>query len=163
MIWKIQQAMQDDAIRTARIHPAVHPGNRDEVFIWQKFPARLPRSRKPSQPALSYEHIGKARSRKPGQPGRPGSFEEAISECFWPTLFQTTQISRRINKLSDNLTSLSIFSLNIKPFLWKYHTLPTLFWAALILLRSKPRKCLIAMTSLLTWTERRLLRLFCKL
>ena len=45
MMWKIQQAMQDDAIRTARIHPAVHPGNRDEVFIWQKFPARLPRSR----------------------------------------------------------------------------------------------------------------------
>ena len=27
--------MQDDAIRTARIHPVVHPGNRDEVFIWQ--------------------------------------------------------------------------------------------------------------------------------
>ena len=36
-MWKIQQAMQDDAIRTARIHPAVHPGNRDEVFIWQNF------------------------------------------------------------------------------------------------------------------------------
>ena len=29
--------MQDDAIRTARIHPAVLPGNRDEVFIWQNF------------------------------------------------------------------------------------------------------------------------------
>ena len=27
MMWKIQQAMQDDAIRTARIHPAIHPGN----------------------------------------------------------------------------------------------------------------------------------------
>ena len=25
MMWKIQQAMEDDAIRTARIHPAVHP------------------------------------------------------------------------------------------------------------------------------------------
>ena len=36
-MWKIQQATQDDAIRTARIHPAVHPGNRDEVFIWQNF------------------------------------------------------------------------------------------------------------------------------
>ena len=64
MMWKIQQAMQDDAIRTARIHPAVHPGNRDEVFIWQNFqPAyrdlgwKKPRSREPSQPALSYEHI----------------------------------------------------------------------------------------------------------
>ena len=33
MMWKIQQAMQDDAIRTARIHPAIHPGNRDDVFI----------------------------------------------------------------------------------------------------------------------------------
>ena len=39
-----------------------HPGNRAEVFIWQNFPARLarsglekPRSREPSQPALSYE------------------------------------------------------------------------------------------------------------
>ena len=37
MIWKMQQAMQDDAIRTARIHLAIHPGNRDEVFIWQNF------------------------------------------------------------------------------------------------------------------------------
>ena len=36
MMWKIQQAMQDDAIRTARIHPAVYP-DRDEVFIWQNF------------------------------------------------------------------------------------------------------------------------------
>ena len=31
MMWKIQQAMQDDVIRTANIHP----GNRAEVFIWQ--------------------------------------------------------------------------------------------------------------------------------
>ena len=37
MMWKIQQAMQDDAIWTARIHLAIHPGNRDEVFIWQNF------------------------------------------------------------------------------------------------------------------------------
>ena len=36
MMWKIQQAMQDDAIRTARIHPAFIRGNQDEVFIWQK-------------------------------------------------------------------------------------------------------------------------------
>ena len=33
MMWKIQQAMQDDVIRTANIHP----GNRAEVFIWQNF------------------------------------------------------------------------------------------------------------------------------
>ena len=37
MMCKIQQAMQDDAIRTTRIHPAVHPGNQDEVFIGQNF------------------------------------------------------------------------------------------------------------------------------
>ena len=42
MMWKIQQAMQDDAIRAARIHPAVHPGNRDEVFIWQNFQPAYP-------------------------------------------------------------------------------------------------------------------------
>ena len=55
---------KDDAIWTARIHPAVYPVNRDEVFIWQNFqPAyrdlglEKPRSREPSQPALSYEHI----------------------------------------------------------------------------------------------------------
>ena len=63
MMWKIQQEMQDDAIRTARIHPALHPGNRDEVFIWQNFqPAyrkrlKKARTREPSQPALSYERI----------------------------------------------------------------------------------------------------------
>ena len=57
MMWKIQQAMQDDAEFIRRIHP----GNRAEVA---KFSARLPRSRlekprsrEPSQPALSYEHI----------------------------------------------------------------------------------------------------------
>ena len=31
MMWKIQQAMQDDAEFIRRIHP----GNRAEVFIWQ--------------------------------------------------------------------------------------------------------------------------------
>ena len=36
MIWKIQQAMQDDAIPTSRIHPDIYPCNRAEVFIWQK-------------------------------------------------------------------------------------------------------------------------------
>ena len=43
-----------------------YPSNRDEVFIWQIFPAHLPisllqkpRSREPSQSALPYEHIEK--------------------------------------------------------------------------------------------------------
>ena len=34
MMWKLQQAMRDDAIWTPRIHPAVHPSKRVEVFIW---------------------------------------------------------------------------------------------------------------------------------
>ena len=63
-----------------------------------------------------------------------------ILNCFWPPLFQTNRISRSINKISENLTSLSIFTLNIKQFLWKYQMLLTLFWTALILLRSKQRK-----------------------
>ena len=33
MMWKLQQAMQDDAIRTTMTHPAVHPSKRVEVFI----------------------------------------------------------------------------------------------------------------------------------
>ena len=37
MMWKIQQAMQDDAIRTTRIHCAFIPVTGAEVFIWQNF------------------------------------------------------------------------------------------------------------------------------
>ena len=47
------------AIRAALLHAllgGIHPGNRAEVFIWQKFPARLQRSWL-EKPALSYEHI----------------------------------------------------------------------------------------------------------
>ena len=59
-----------------------------------KFPARLPRSRleeprsrEPSQPALSYEHIETFTKDlevrwdlgNRGQPGQPGSFEEALN------------------------------------------------------------------------------------
>ena len=79
MMWKIQQTMQDiaDFIRT--IHPAFIPVTGLKCS-YGKFSARLPRSRlekprsrEPSQPTLSYEHIenfykgfrGKARSRKP--------------------------------------------------------------------------------------------------
>ena len=62
---KIQQAMKDDAISTTRIHPAVHPGNRDEVFIWQNFqPAyrdlgwkNRDLGNRASPPFQSYEHI----------------------------------------------------------------------------------------------------------
>ena len=53
-----------------------------------------------------------------------GHLTSILSECFWPLLFRTNRISKRINKLSENLTVLSIFTLNIKQFLWKYHILP---------------------------------------
>ena len=62
------------------------------------------------------------------------------SECFWPPLFQTNWISRRIDKFCENLSSLNIFTLNIKQFLWKYHILPTHLWIVLVLLCSKQRK-----------------------
>ena len=58
MMWKIQQAIQDDAIRTARIHPAVHPGNHDEVFIWQNF---KPAYRDLGNRASSPSHINTSR------------------------------------------------------------------------------------------------------
>ena len=41
MMWKTQQAMQDDAIRAAIIHPDVHPGNGDEVFMYGKISSPL--------------------------------------------------------------------------------------------------------------------------
>ena len=56
MMWK---AIQGDAIQTARIHPAVHPGNRDDSCSHgkQDLGWTEPRSREPSQSALSYKHI----------------------------------------------------------------------------------------------------------
>ena len=63
--WKIQHAM--GRCRPGRQNSSrFHPGNRAEVFIWPKnfrtltdARSRLEkrRSREPSQPALSYEHI----------------------------------------------------------------------------------------------------------
>ena len=72
-----------------------------------KFPARLPRSRERSQPALSYELIEnftkdleviKARSRKPGQPGQPGSYEEAQRK-FVVNVFKVSRMSGQVPKL----------------------------------------------------------------
>ena len=83
--------MQDDTIRTVRILPAVHPGNRDEVFIWQNFePGWKNRDlgNRASQPShmnttkILQRIKGEARSRKPGQPGQPGSYEEALNRGF---------------------------------------------------------------------------------
>ena len=70
-----------------------------------KFPSRLPRSRlekqrsrQPSQPALSYEHVeiflkglrDVPRSRKPGQPGQPGSYEEALIQSKEKSKFRSS-------------------------------------------------------------------------
>ena len=64
IMWKIQQAM--GRCRPGRQNSSrFHPGNRAEVLIWPKIfkwhstRSRLEkrRSREPSQPALSYEHI----------------------------------------------------------------------------------------------------------
>ena len=64
MMCKIQQAMQDDVIRTARIHPAVHPGNQAEVLIWQNF-----------QPA--YRDLG-WKNRDLGNRASPPSYMKAL-------------------------------------------------------------------------------------
>ena len=82
--------MQDDATRTARIHPAVHPGNRDEVFIWQNFLSTLMEisGTEPARPLIRthrkcYKGFrGKARSRKPGQPGQPRSYEVSCEQAL---------------------------------------------------------------------------------
>ena len=89
------------------------PGIRAGVFIWEefeKFPARLPRSRSqkprsrlPGQPAFSYEHIeifvksGGARSRKPSQPGQPGSYEEALKVGSLGSYYWRSSFSRHPN------------------------------------------------------------------
>ena len=58
MMWKIQQAMQDDAIRTARIHPAFIRSNRDEVFIWQKSkPAEISETKHPAPSHINTSKI----------------------------------------------------------------------------------------------------------
>ena len=41
MMWKIQQLMQGDAIRTARIHATVHPGNRELKCSYGKISGHL--------------------------------------------------------------------------------------------------------------------------
>ena len=80
-MWKIQQAMQDDTIQTARIHPDVHPANRDEVFIWQISSLLTEISGTESVLPLIWTHrkfykgFSNARSRKPA-----GSYEKALLE-----------------------------------------------------------------------------------
>ena len=81
MIWKIQQAIQDNAIQTTRIHP--------DFILVTELKCSYGKIEL-SQPALSYDQIknftkdfnsnrGKARSREPGQPGQPGLCKEILS------------------------------------------------------------------------------------
>ena len=72
MMCKIQWAKQHDVIRPSN-SSRFHLGNRAKTFIGQNFPARIPRSRETSLPALSYELIKnfinkvfKASSHEPG-------------------------------------------------------------------------------------------------
>ena len=44
MMWKIQPAVEDDVIRATLFPCCFLPANRDQVFIWQNFPACLLRS-----------------------------------------------------------------------------------------------------------------------
>ena len=64
----------------------IHPSNQAEVFPWEKFPARFLRYQLSSQTTRLCEHDeiffklsrDVLRSRRPGNPGQPGSFEEAV-------------------------------------------------------------------------------------
>ena len=44
VMWKVQQAKQEDVIWDTLLPGCFLPGNWDEVFIWQNFRARFPRS-----------------------------------------------------------------------------------------------------------------------
>ena len=64
MMWKIQQSMQDDAIWTATIHPAFIPvtglkcsHGKISSPLTEISVGKSQKSRKPCQPALSYEQI----------------------------------------------------------------------------------------------------------
>ena len=92
MMWKLQQTMQDDTIWTTRIHPTVHPGNWDEVFIWpiSSLLGEISGT-KPACPFIwthqkFYKGFrSKARSWLPGQPGQPCSYEVGLKNLFAQT------------------------------------------------------------------------------
>ena len=92
MMWKMQQAKQDDA---EFIHPTFSPVTGLKCFLWKNFPPFLPRSRQPSQPALSYEHIETLikDSEVRRDLGNRGSYEEAL---FSFVCFATSQLSKSL-------------------------------------------------------------------
>ena len=99
MMRKIQQAMRDDAIWAARIHPALFMCSYGKMSSpFPDIPVGKPEfsGTEPVRP-LTWTHRkfykgfrGKARFRKPGQPGQPDSCEEALSFfCVWLLAFLT--------------------------------------------------------------------------
>ena len=101
-----------------------------------KFPARLPRSRlkkprsrRPSQPALSYEHVeiflkgsrDVPRSRKPGQPGQPGSYEEALIIC-WLLITVTVLVRIWISSFVTHLWVTNLYESLTTEKNWKCRT-----------------------------------------
>ena len=95
MMWKMQQAKQYDVEFIRRIHPAFIPVTGLKCFLWKNFPPFLPRSRQPSQPALSYEHIETLikDSEVRRDLGNRGSYEEAL---FSFVCFATSQLSKSL-------------------------------------------------------------------
>ena len=100
MIWKIQQAIQDNAIQTTRIHP--------DFILVTELKCSYGKIEL-SQPALSYDQIknftkdfnsnrGKARSREPGQPGQPGLCKEILSlvSAYMKSFYNRSKIAALI-------------------------------------------------------------------
>ena len=78
MMWKIQQAMKDDGIWTARIHPAFFPVTGLKCSYGKiSSPLTEISGTEPARPLMNTSKIkgfrGNARSRKPGQPGQSDS------------------------------------------------------------------------------------------
>ena len=70
-----------------------------------------------------------------------GHLTSIFSECLWPLLFQTNRIFRRINKLSENLTSLyKYLHFKNKTVSLKISHITLPFLRSTNLLRSKQRK-----------------------
>ena len=69
-----------------------------------------------------------------------GTWHEYLVNISGLRYFKQIEFQGEITKFLKNLSSLNIFTSNIKQFLWKYHILPTYFWTALVLLRSEQRK-----------------------
>ena len=84
MMWKIQQAMQDDAIWTARIHPAFFPVTGLKCSYGKiSSPLTEISGTEPARPLMNTSKIkrfrGNARSRKPGEPGQSDSCEDVLN------------------------------------------------------------------------------------